>query len=213
MTVQTDGHTIGVPATHDGSAQSGGAQVRVAQEGAGLLVRSVTGSPLLALPGQAEPAADAGLILPSPGSEESLLLPDLAAGLRVVRPADGTESFLVEVYRGLELAPDQRIRVAAPLRQEIDGGDQTVLLEFIPLPGLRVNVRHMPGLWLIWPAAVLLLAGVAGYVQPPAFAVLEISPWSRRRAVVSVQASDRRDIDCLPGQAAPAKPPSPPVTE
>ena len=116
----------------------------------------------------------------SPGSEESILLPSLEEAARVA--ARRFDSFLVEVYRGLNLEPEQRIEITGPAQHEIGAAEQKLQLEFIPMPGLRVNVRHMPGFGLIWPAAILLIIGAAGYVLPPAFTLVQIAPWPAARA-------------------------------
>ncbi len=51
----------------------------------GLIVQTVNGELLLARPGQVTPVSAIGLGFPSAGSEETLLLPQQAAGLRMVR--------------------------------------------------------------------------------------------------------------------------------
>lgn len=197
VSVHVGGKEIIASAPSDARLYAEGVSLHVQREGTGLLVRATTAEPLLALPGQVEPSAGAGIILPSPGSEESVLLPTLSGGLRVVRPADGSESLLIEVYRGLDLEPEQRIVVTGRARHEIGPEDQSVLLEFIPLPGLRVVVRHLPGLWLIWPAVLLLLTGAAGYASQPAFALVQIAPWPAGRAVVVIQTPHLRDFERL----------------
>jgi hypothetical protein len=198
VSVHIAGKEIAAAAPPGARLNDGSISLQVQQEGAGLLVRTVTQEPLLALPGQTEPTAGAGLILPSPGSEESVLLPTLEGGLRVVRPPDGSDSFLVEVYRGLNLEPEQRIGITGIGQYEIGAAEQSLLLEFIPLPGLRVTVRHMPGFRLIWPAAILVIIGAAGYVRPPAFTLVQIAPWPAERAVVIVQTTLRSDLERLP---------------
>ena len=62
-----------------------------AQPGApGLLVQTVDDALLLARPGQAVPVSAIGFGFPSVGSEETLLLPQQAVGLRIVRMEQGT---------------------------------------------------------------------------------------------------------------------------
>src|SRR5690606_32680248 len=61
------------------------ATARVSPSAPALWVASAGGAPSLARPGETERHEAIGLAFPSPGSEESLLLPDLAAGLRLVR--------------------------------------------------------------------------------------------------------------------------------
>ncbi|MDI9549668.1 MAG: hypothetical protein QM346_18905 [Chloroflexota bacterium] len=213
VSVLVEGEEVAAAAPPGARLRTGSISLQIQQEGAGLLVRTITQEPLLALPGQTDPTVDAGLILPSPGSEESILLPSLEGGLRVVRPPDGSDSFLVEVYRGLNLEPEQRIEITGPAQHEIGAAEQKLQLEFIPMPGLRVNVRHMPGFGLIWPAAILLIIGAAGYVLPPAFTLVQIAPWPAARAVVIVQTTLLTDLDRLslePGNAAGPAPIEPP---
>lgn len=178
-----------------------GVDLRVRSEEPALLVRSVEREPVLALPGQSVPTPDVGLVLSSPGSEEYILLPNLSTGLRIVRPADGTVGFLVEVYHGPEVEPKRRVTISSVEQQTLGADGEGVRLEFIPLPGLAATVRHMPGSWLIWPAAALLIAGLLGYAQPPAFALVQVAPWPSgalgARSVVIVQTTMRQELDTL----------------
>ena len=205
LTVEVGGEPIATQRTAgripDQRVQAHSIDLRVHAGEPALLVRSVEALPVLTMPGQSVPAAYVGLVLTSPGSEEYILVPSLSMGLRVVRPADGTEGFLVEVYRGLAVEPERRITIQTAEQQTLGAGGESVNLEFIPLPSLIATVRRLPGGWLIWPAAALVLAGAFGYVRPPAFALVQIAPWPSEalgtRSVVIVQTSMRQDLATL----------------
>jgi len=159
-----------------------------------LLIRVTDGSPMLSTPGQTDLTDSIGVVLPSPGSEESVLVPELAAGLRTVRRTDDPDSFFVELYRGAETRPQQRIEVKGPTVATVVSGEQTIELEFVPVPGVEVTIRHMPARWMLWAALALALAGFAGVVRRPSMALTEIGPWPAARTLVSVYADDESEL-------------------
>jgi hypothetical protein len=157
----------------------------------------------LARPGEERAVAGIGLVFPTPGSEESLLLPQQAAGLRIVRRVERT-GFIVELYRSTEMQP--------VLRQEIEGGapaevrleDGTLLVHLVPMPALQVDVRYLPGLWLTSVGLLLTALGAAGLWRRPAYMVAQIGPWPSERSVIVLQSN-------LPDELARALP-APPET-
>jgi len=201
LTVEVGGELITAAAAPGERVHERSVDLRVRSEEPALLVRSVEALPVLAMPGQSVLEPFVGLVLASPGSEEYILVPNLSMGLRIVRPADSTNGFLVEVYRGLEVEPERRITITTAEQQTLGTDGESIRLEFIPLPGLAASVRQLPGGWLMWPAAVLVIAGALGYALPPAFAVAQIAPWPSGalgpRSVVIVQTSMRQGLDTL----------------
>lgn len=180
----------------------GGVTVRGQPDAPGLLVQTVSGQLLLARPGQLTPVASIGLGFPSAGSEETLLLPQQAVGLRLVRVETGAagpagDSFLVEVFQG---GSEQAV-----LRREISGSEivtiptpsGAVALAMTPLPNLALQVRHSPGQWLLWLALGLAALGLPGFWQRPGFVLAQIGPWPPERAVLTVQSDLAGEMDSL----------------
>ncbi len=165
----------------------------------GVLVAMADGSPAIARPGQGRPASTVGLLFPGPGSEESLLLPEVGLGLRLVRrgpqASDGSgvpsEQFLVEVYSGNSVEPRERLELSGREAQEIRLGPDGPRLRWVPMPGLQVEIRRMPGVWLLWPALALALAGTVGFWRRPTWLLLQVAPWPQEHTLVIAQ-SDRQ---------------------
>jgi hypothetical protein len=197
VTIQLDRRAITATASSDFRARTGASRLEGRQSIPGLLIRVTDGRKLLAEPGQIDRAASVGVILPSPGSEESLLIPDMAMGLRIVRSTGDSVAFIVELYRGAELSPLDRIEVTGPTLTSAGIGSESFELEFLPVPGINVTVRHMPGQWLLWIAALLSIAGFIGVLRPPAFAVAQIGPWPVMRSVVILQTRRRDDMETI----------------
>lgn len=165
----------------------------------GVLVATADGSPAIARPGQGRPAATVGLLFPGPGSEESLVLPEAGLGLRLVRRAPQTsagapepsEQFLVEVYSGNSVEPRERLELSGREAQEIRLGPDGPRLRWVPMPGLQVEIRRMPGVWLLWPALFLALAGAVGFWRRPTWLLVQVAPWPQEHTLVIAQ-SDRQ---------------------
>lgn len=146
----------------------------------------------LLLPGQSRATDRIGFVFPTPGSEESVLIPDADVGLRLVRLAEEGR-FLVETITGesgaaarSEIGGDES-RVFDLVRGERMGRQATVRLRF--LPGLQVRVRYLPGDWLLWASLALVMAGCVGYLRRPFFALVQLGPWPEERSVLVVQSS------------------------
>jgi hypothetical protein len=190
-----------------------------------LVVRTLNDAPLLARPGQVNTVSSIGLGFPSAGSEETLVLPHQAIGLRIVRleqgePGSNEDGFLVEIYEaGSENAVTRVIingsqNVTLPAVDTSTG--QAVVLALVPLPGIFAQVREMPSVWLVWLAAGLLALGALGFWLRPGFVLAQVGPWPEERAVLTVQsdlpeemASLRRwytEQQQLPGEHADSHP-------
>jgi hypothetical protein len=184
--------TLVIPVTQQMEERVGNAMVRAQPGAPGLLIQTVDGTPLLARPGQATPISTIGLGFPSVGSEETILLPQQAVGLRIVRleqgrPGPPEDGFLVEVFHGGNEQAVSRITVDASDIVTIPTAAGSVTLAVTPLPTLTIAVRHGPGLWLFWPALALVALGALGFWQQAGFVLAQIGPWPPERAVVTLQ--------------------------
>jgi hypothetical protein len=167
-----------------------------------LLVRTSQGEADLERAGQSKVAALLGLVFPSVGNEESIVLRKQAVGLRIVRtarttPAGDLSDFLVELYRGKDAKPEQ-IKMKNQQRQTIPI-DKQVTLELMWLPSLAVTASYLPGRWLLWVAPLLCLIGGVGFVRRPAYLLIQLSPWPERRSVVVTQSNLATEIEQLQG--------------
>ncbi|MFN8466371.1 MAG: hypothetical protein U0X20_12510 [Caldilineaceae bacterium] len=194
--------TVSIPVTQEMQEQVGDAVVRAQPGAPGLLVQTVNDALLLARPGQAVPVGTIGFGFPSLGSEETLLLPQQAVGLRIVRmelgPAGAAgDGFLVEVFQGGNERAVARITVDGSTIVPIPTFTGDVLLAMTPLPNLSVQVRHGPGYWLLWPALALVVLGALGFAQQAGFVLAQIGPWPPERAVVTLQSDLRGEMASL----------------
>ncbi len=191
-----------LPVQQEMQQQVGAAVVRAEPGAPGLIVQTVDGQLLLARPGQVTPVSSIGLGFPSAGSEETILLPQQAAGLRIVRVEQGDagpvgDGFLVEVFQS---GSEQAV-----LRQQITSSEIVaiptpfggIVLAMTPLPNLSIQVRHSPGLWLLWVALALSGLGLLGFWQQPGFVLAQIGPWPPERAVVTLQSDLPGEMESL----------------
>lgn len=166
----------------------GGAGVRLREDVPALWVRAQ--APLLSLPGDGETRASVGLLFAQEGSEQLVVLPKRNAGLRLVRLGGENEgAFLVEIFAEDAVQPVERVQVSGATTVTVPAGDEAVQVAMTPMPGLAVEVRHAPGDWLVWPALVLVLAGLAGIWLRPAFVLAQVSAWPVERSLVTLQSS------------------------
>jgi hypothetical protein len=166
-----------------------------------LWIQTVDGHTPLARAGQAETVEHLGLLFPGPGSEESLVLPDQAVGVRIVRMTDPLEeakqpAFLVEVYEGDDSQPRQRVQIGEQPTAVISTTDR-VALHFSLLPAVGVTVRYLPGRWLLWLALGMVLIGAVGFWFRPVFVLVQVAPWPERRSVVVVQSDQRVEVSLV----------------
>lgn len=184
---------------------SGGDSTRLGMDGATVTLRrdlpalwisSLDDTPLMAQPDTQEPVTELGLVFPTPGSEESVLLPNEVAGLRLVRRTDSPDAFVVELYRSTDVQPSLRAEVSMPdaLTIPLENGGE---LQILPTRALQADVRYLPGLWLAWLALPALIAGAVGALLRPAYLLLQIAPWPGKRSVLVAQASHSDDLETL----------------
>jgi hypothetical protein len=166
-----------------------------------LWIQPIDGQTPLVRAGGAETVKHLGLLFPGPGSEESLVLPDQAVGVRIVRMADPNErgeqpAFLVEVYESDDSQPTQRVQIGEQSTAVISTTNQ-VALHFSLLPAVAVTVRYLPGGWVLWLALGMVLVGAAGFWFRPAFVLVQIASWPEERSVVVVQSDQDSEVGWL----------------
>lgn len=202
LIVGVAGETATMPVEQTMQQDVGNAVVRAQPGAPGLLVQTVNGQLLLARPGQVTPVSAIGFGFPSAGSEETLLLPQQAAGLRLVRteqgaPGPAEDGFLVEVFQsGSEQAVLRTLITAAEI-VTIPTATGEVVLAVTPLPNLSIQVQRSPLPWLLWVALALCGAGLLGFRQQPGFVLAQIGPWPLERAVVTVQSDLPGEMDSI----------------
>jgi hypothetical protein len=176
-----------------------GVDIRIAPGPPALLITTADGATALARAGQSDTAAELGLTFPSPGSEESIVLPTQAVGLRIVRMADDATAaaraaFMLEIYQGESPQPVKRVTIGGNQVETIPIREEDLALQVTVLPGLAVSARSLPGIWLLWLAGGLVGIGAAGFWFRPAFALAQIAPWPEERAVLVLQSDTRAEI-------------------
>ncbi len=195
-----DGETVKILMQQEMQEQVGSAVVRGQPGEPGLFVQTADGRPLLARPGQVTPVSTIGLSFPSAGSEETVLLPQQAIGLRIVRMEEGRagpaeDVFLLEVFQGGNEQAVERTTVDHSDVVDIPTFTGPITLVVTPMPALSIQVRHSPGHWLLWPALALLALGALGFWQQPGFVLAQLGPWPPQRTVITLQSD-------LPGEMA-----------
>ncbi|HRW05665.1 MAG TPA: hypothetical protein P5121_11240 [Caldilineaceae bacterium] len=165
-----------------------------------LFLRTVSNEPQLSRLGQSQTVPSMGLLFPSPGSEEAIVVAQ-TMGLRIIRlpsqgDEEGTEQFLAEVYdRNNELI--ERIPIESTLTAKLTAEEQSTAVEFIVLPGIEVAVAYRPAMWLFWLALLLVLVGVVGYVRRPTFVLWQLAPWPVDRTVAIVQSDEEEEFKLM----------------
>jgi hypothetical protein len=134
------------------------------------------GSEQLTLPGESKMRSTIGLVFANPGSEESVLIPEQRAGLRVVQRA-GTSEFVLELYRSDTVQPIYRGELTPGGRLTIPLTEATTQIIVSSLPGIQVDVRNLPGLWLVPLGVLLALIGASAYFRQSGFVLVQVAPW------------------------------------
>ena len=182
------------------------ATVQVRPTYPGVWIATADGSQGLALPDRSALTANLGLVFASPGSEESVLLPEQAAGLRIVQRGN-SNVFVLELYRSDAVLPVYRAELTQGGRLTIPldpGGTELIVST---LPGLQVNVRYLPGLWLVWCGILLAIIGTLAFMRQAGFVVAQIAPWPMERSLIVLQSDHTQTIDELRTALAALTPP------
>lgn len=199
--------TVRLPAVAGGGALAGN---RIAVHEAAPALWVSTEQPLLQQPGQLDTRAHLGMTFLQPGNEQVVVLPGSGAGLRVIRLGSVEPGFLVEIFAVDAEQPVQRRQITATETITLPLAGEVVSLRLQPATSFTVDVRHSPSGWLLAPALALLIAGCAGYLVRPRFAFVQVQPWPRERAAVTLQTNARALVDAItaiepanPEEAAP----------
>lgn len=189
-----------VPIEPAGEHQVGSAVLLTRAQTPGLVVQTTPADVQLALPGEPPTTGAVGFSFPQAGSEQSLLLPDAAMGVRLVRgtPSNGTiNPYMLEVYESGQAAAMQRelVDVTRVLRIEVDGTEVT--LQLTPAPAVDALVRYQPLDWLAWVGLALVLAGLPGFLWRPRFALAQLTPLQATRTQFILQSNHRRTLESV----------------
>lgn len=172
------------------------ANLRVRPDFPAIWIKTSDGSDQLALPGEVKLRPQIGMVFANPGSEESILLPQQAAGLRIVqRP--GSDAFVLELYRSDADQPVYRAELTPGGQLTIPFGPDDLELFASSLPGLQVQVQRLPGLWLVPLGILLSLIGAIASYRQSAFVVAQVGPWAGQNAVVVLQSDQEKIISDL----------------
>jgi hypothetical protein len=165
-----------------------------------LWITTADGSAQLSLPGRGESQSSVGLVFTGDTAEESVLLSSLGAGLRVIRRTNPAPGFVLELYRSDEVQPVYRAELPPNGRLLIPLARTNLELIVTTLPGLLVNVRYLPNLWLAWVGLALALIGAAGYTVAAGWWAIQLAPWSQNHTVIVLQGSDPNRVEALAQQ-------------
>ena len=207
LQVNLRGDELALPVDRARREQVSGATLSVRPAYPALWVASADGTAQLSLPGRADAVPALGIVFDGSTTEESVLLPAVGAGLRVVRRLLPEPGFVLELYRSDEVQPIYRAELPANGRVVIPLPRTNLELIVTTLPGLLVNVHYLPNLWVAWLGLALALVGGAAHRSRAGWAAVQVAPWAPGRTVVVVQTSDPRWADGLAARlAAPAAP-------
>ena len=195
ITMGTHQISLTVPSSVSGRLDQ--ATVTVTRDAPAVLVSTADGSAALARPGESLSAPSVGLVFPSPGSEETVLLPQAAAGVRIVRQSGDPLTFVVEIYWSYDVQPIKRIQIQENSSHRLAVSDTGVMIDITPLPGLTANIRYLPGSRWIWLSLILTLLGLLGFYFKPEFLLVQLTPWLSGRTALIIQGDRRAAVDEL----------------
>lgn len=176
------GMEVALPNDQTTQRNLGPAQLRVRPAYPAIWITTADGDERLTLPGDPIPRSHIGLVFANPGSEESILIPDQGAGLRIVQRA-GSNGFVLELYRSDSVQPIYRadLTLGGQLTVPFSPTDTGLLISTVP--GLQVDVRHLPGLMLVPIGVLIALVGALAFLRPSAFIMAQVAPWSTDHTV------------------------------
>lgn len=151
----------------------GPATVRVNGHRPGLWLTTADSPGQPARAGRNDAAIAAGIACAAPGDEDSLLVPSVGAGLRIIC-AGGAPEFRVEVYQSDSVEPVFATEVLAGQRLTVPlTGDLN--LHLTAVPALTLSVSSYPQPWLAWLGIAVALVGLAGYARPTGAALIQVA--------------------------------------
>ena len=177
------GLEVALPNDQTTQRNLGSAQLQVRPAYPAIWITTADGGERLTLPGDPIPRSHIGLVFANPGSEESILIPDQGAGLRIVQRA-GSNGFVLELYRSDSVQPIYRadLTLGGQLTVPFSPTDTGLLIS--TLPGLQVDVRHLPGLMLVPIGFLIALVGAFAFLRPSAFIMAQVAPWSTEHTTI-----------------------------
>lgn len=181
----------------------GSTLVNIQPQYPGVLVQMEDGAAKLARPGGTERISQVGVVIPTRGSEESVLLPDYGAGLRIVQRGTEDDAMLLELYRSNAVEPVFRAELTRSGRVTIPLDDTQTAIVVNNMPGLQVDVSYQPGLWLAWVGLGLALVGLLGALRRVGFVVVQLAPWPTQRTLAVIQSNLPREQARLMARLAP----------
>lgn len=190
ITLQNE--SLSIPITELVGKSLGPATIEVRPSYPALWISTEDGSERLTLPGETKLRSQMGMVFANPGSEESVLIPDLGVGLRIVQRS-GSDGFVLEVYRSDAIQPIYRAEITDGGQISIPFGLGDTNLFVATMPGVQVNIRHLPGLWLVPVGIFLALIGALAFLRTSSFVIAQAAPWAGQHTVVVVQ-SDHPNI-------------------
>lgn len=192
-----------------------------------LWLRSNDETVTLSQPGQSQNTAELGLIFPTLGREESVVVGG-QVGLRVVRVAvlpaglkldetgaasadtlSQTNNSMVSPIDTVpqeqflleiiqsETEPLQTLVINRPVVAKIQVGGNVRELTIVPVASMTAVVRYQPAIWLLWLALALVLVGLVGFAYQPAFLLIQLAPWPTGRTVIVAQSDAATAIERL----------------
>ena len=190
------GTSVALPTDQTNQRKVGTATLQVRTAYPAIWIATADGNQRLTLPGDAETRSEIGLVFAKPGSEESILIPDQGAGLRIVQRS-GSAGFVLELYRSDAILPIYRadLTLGGQLTVPFSPTDSGLLIS--SPPGLQVDVRHLPGLLLVPVGILLALVGAVAFLRQSAFVLVQIAAWAPEHSVIVLQSDHPAVVDEL----------------
>jgi hypothetical protein len=180
------GETLALPVNESLQERVGQASIQLRPSYPAILITTGDNENHLTLPGEAKVRSAIGFVFADPGSEESILIPDLSSGLRIVQRS-GTNGFVLELYRSDAIQPMYRAELTEGGQLTIPFGPGDTALVAYTLPGLQVDIRHLPGLWLVPLGVLLAFIGAVAFLRPSTFVLIQVGPWASDHTVIVLQ--------------------------
>lgn len=193
LVVRVGEHSAAFSTARSQRARVGSTSVTIQPQYPGVLVQMDDGAAELARPGSTESVAQAGIVIPARGGEESVLLPGYGAGLRIVQRGAEHSAFILELYRSSDVEPVFRAELTPSGRVTIPLDDGAAAIVVTNMPGLKVDVRHAPGIWLAWVGLGIALVGLFAALRRAGFALVQLAPWPVSRTLVVIQSNLPRE--------------------
>lgn len=225
--VEMDDATNHVPLGESRRLAVGQITLQAAPGPPALWLRSNDATVTLSQPGQSQNTAELGLIFPSLGREESVVVGGqvglrivrvavLPAGLKLDEPGAASADTLSQTNNSMvspidtvpqeqflleiiqsEAEPVQTLVINRPVVAKIQVGGKVRELTIVPFASMTAAVRYQPAIWLLWIALVLVVVGLVGFAYQPAFLLIQLAPWPTGRSVIVAQSDKAEEIERL----------------